>query len=346
MEVAQGKTLAELEAEGWKPAEAATPPPAGGAWVDGPTGKTWQPDNGAGGRNRADTNIVGIDHAKVAASIANWASTLPEKYQRPAAMLATFPADVLSSLVEMFSAPETVATAGAPVAMDVLGAVAGAPAAVGRGAMRSAAAVGDLVHPDVVGIVSPRAGQVVRVAQKLRNAAAEAPASAPASAPAASPAAPVAAPAAPVAPSPAAPPITAPAPPVVVRGGDTIALPAAQRTAGQMSEAALTNDVGIAARRLKVPLTLPEAQGLAKQVAATGQSPLDVVRGFRPAAVEKLRLTADETALALRMAKQGAKPTDIQAAITALRQSPMGRMPSTQTVQAAVAGRNATGRWK
>jgi hypothetical protein len=83
-------------------------------------------------RTRVDTNTIGIDHDKVAQSIANWASTLRPGLQRPAAMLATFPADVLASLVEMLSAPESVAAAGARPSMAAMDAVGNARSALSK----------------------------------------------------------------------------------------------------------------------------------------------------------------------------------------------------------------------
>lgn len=44
------------------------------------------------------------------------------------------------------------------------------PAAAARGAVNVAAGAGDMVHPDVIGAVSPRAGKVVEIAQKMRAA--------------------------------------------------------------------------------------------------------------------------------------------------------------------------------
>lgn len=71
-------------------------------------------------RTRPDTNIIGIDHERLQHGIANWASTLRPEWQRPAAMLATFPADVLASLVELVSAPETLVAPGAKPGMAAL----------------------------------------------------------------------------------------------------------------------------------------------------------------------------------------------------------------------------------
>jgi hypothetical protein len=121
-------------------------------------------------RTRVDTNAVGVDHEQLQQRIANWASTLPPTWQKPAAMLLTFPADVLGSLLETISAPESVATMGARPAMAALDATGAAAKAAPGAAVRSVAAVGDVVHPDVIGVASPRIGKVVAVAQRMRNA--------------------------------------------------------------------------------------------------------------------------------------------------------------------------------
>lgn len=122
-------------------------------------------------RTRRDTNILGVDHDALSLSIANWASKLDPKWQKPAAMLATFPADVLASLAEMFSSPETVASApGALKAVDAVGTAATAAAkGVPKAAINATAAMGDAIHPDVIGVISPRAGRVVELAQRLRD---------------------------------------------------------------------------------------------------------------------------------------------------------------------------------
>lgn len=80
-------------------------------------------------RTRVDTNAIGVDHERLQQHIANWASTLSPAWQKPAAILATFPADVLASLVEMVSSPETIATAGAKPALGAMDKVADGAAA-------------------------------------------------------------------------------------------------------------------------------------------------------------------------------------------------------------------------
>lgn len=126
---------------------------------------------------RQDTNILGIDHERVQQGIANWASSLHPRFQRSAAALLTFPADVLSSLAEMLSAPETVATGlprvpTAPAVNAAKGAkdlAAPVVRGVSNAAIRTTAAAGDFVAPDVIGAISPRAGNVVKLAQLLRS---------------------------------------------------------------------------------------------------------------------------------------------------------------------------------
>lgn len=122
--------MAEPQQQDWfasnAPKAAPTPAPSAGQWVDGPLGKTWQPaeppaaDQWGG---RRDQNSVEIDHAAIANRIANWASTLRPSLQKPAAFLATLPADALASLVEMFSAPESIAAVGAKPALGAVDAI-------------------------------------------------------------------------------------------------------------------------------------------------------------------------------------------------------------------------------
>src|SRR4030095_10148826 len=61
-----------------------------------------------------------------------------------------------------------------PLALPAIGqavrSTLGGGAAVGRGVVRGTAAIGDVVSPDVVGILSPRLGKVLDVAQRARAA--------------------------------------------------------------------------------------------------------------------------------------------------------------------------------
>lgn len=90
-------------------------------------------------RTRQDTSIVGIDHAAIANRIADWASTLRPSLQKPAAWLATLPADVLASLVETISAPESIATGGAKPALAAMDSAGAAATTVGRAVVSPAA---------------------------------------------------------------------------------------------------------------------------------------------------------------------------------------------------------------
>jgi hypothetical protein len=92
------------------------------------------------------------------------------------------------------------------IAAPVISKAAGMAA---RGAVTGAASLGDAVSPDVIGAISPRAGKIVEVAQRMRKAMGPPTASTPA-APSAAPVA--SAPAAPAPPAVRATPEAAPAP--------------------------------------------------------------------------------------------------------------------------------------
>ncbi len=153
--------------------------PSAGTWEQrGRAGAVWHPAVKPTA-DRADTSAVGFNHTAVQQRISDWASKLPRHLQRPAAEIAAFPADVLGSLVEMFSAPETIATAGAKPALAAMDAVPGmaktAVTGAAKGTVKAVGALADTVSPEVVGVVSPRAGHVLRVIQKMRDAAAKPP---------------------------------------------------------------------------------------------------------------------------------------------------------------------------
>lgn len=132
---------AKLTSSGFDPSQSFTTP-AAGTWEDrGVAGKMWHPAGAPVGveRPREDASgAIGVDHAAVSQRIADWASTLQPSLQKPAAILATLPADAIASLVEMFSAPESIAAAGARPAMAAMDAVGAGAAATGR-ALRSVA---------------------------------------------------------------------------------------------------------------------------------------------------------------------------------------------------------------
>jgi hypothetical protein len=241
-------------------------------------------------------------------------------------------------------------------AAEFVGSVPSAVAAGARGlgglAVRGTAAVGDVVSPDVIGVVSPRIGRAVDVAQRVRNAAA---AAAPVTAP------PVVAPAAPTAPV-SAPPVAAPvagpgaSPPVVpvppAASGTPQSPPSSPTPSAAAvptpvwlrSPTALQSELGIQARRAGVQLTEPQYQRAESLVRTEGQLPADAVRlvaselhpPIAAAAVSrfgdlKARGLSDEAALAQIRAEQ-----DLATRLGT---------PSTADVQAAVAARNTSGRW-
>lgn len=203
-------------------------------------------------------------------------------------------------------------------------------------------------------------------------------------APAAAPSAPAAAPASPVgsgpSPGPAGPPPRygqhplaeppygggrATAPPQ----GDTVRLPAAQRTPGQMSPQWIQNDLGLAARRSKVTLTEPQYQA-AEKLVREGMSPADAVADVArrvtsaapvsaaspatppsPKAPTKkgptrARLTADEADEYLRLLDRGMSHDEAVAAL--MQQRTLAKKlgtPTPDSVRHRVAERNVTGRW-
>jgi hypothetical protein len=120
-------------------------------------------------RTRQDSNIIGLDRDRMSLNIANWASKLSPEWQRPAAMLASFPADAIASLVEMFSSPESVATVGAKPTLAALDAVGTGANVAKNTAIRGAAAVGDVVDPTLLGAVSPKWANRLSLAQRLRD---------------------------------------------------------------------------------------------------------------------------------------------------------------------------------
>jgi len=178
------------------------------------------------------------------------------------------------------------------VAGAVAPALASGAQAIGRGAMKAGGAALD-VSPDLVGIASPRAGNMLRTAQRARDAI-TARGAAPAEAP--SPAAPASTPA------PAGPP-----PPSV---------PAESRPA--MSPQRLQNELGLAARRAQVKLSEPEYQQAAELVKG-GQAPADAVQAVAQKQAPRPHLSGPEVQLYLKLRASGKSDADAVAALTAMR---------------------------
>lgn len=293
----------------------------GGQWVDTPAGRVWKSSQMGSGRQ--DSNIVGINHEAMRQWLTNWASTLPEPLRKPAAMLATFPAEVLASLTEAASAPESVAAMpGAQKATEAV--VQGAsnlaksvPAAAARGAVNATAAVGDVVHPDIIGAVSPRAGKVVELARRLRDKL-----KASTTTPEA-PVAPVETPAAVAAPAPSAPSASAPVPSLKVRD--------------------LTPDEFQALQGLKKE-GYAEADVLAEL--AKARPPVQPSAPAGPA-TPKPKLNASDLVEYRRLRAAG--KTDAEAAQLVMQMKRLQQNYSLKTpeqVRGTVADRNASGRWR
>ncbi len=151
------------EPQGWKVAD--EKPAAGGHWDDK---QIWHPDVKPG-VGRADTATIGFNHEKIAQDSADWASTLPPHYQRAAAALRTFGADTVASLIEMITAPESLAVAGAKPVSAALDATGGMLARGGQAAKNAAGVAVDALDPDLVAIASPRGGAALRKIQQVRD---------------------------------------------------------------------------------------------------------------------------------------------------------------------------------
>jgi|SRR6185295_17152256 len=81
------------------------------------------------------------------------------------ARILTLPVD---SVRRAFAATLSMAAARSGAATTAQ-AVKAVPGAAVRGAVKGVAAVGDVVDPDVIGVVSPRVGKAVELAQKMRT---------------------------------------------------------------------------------------------------------------------------------------------------------------------------------
>lgn len=162
-----------------------------------------------------------------------------------------------------------------------------------------------------------------------------------------------------------APTPPAPSLPVKVLKGETLDLPAAMRTPGQMSPASIRMDLGLVARRAKVVLEKAELDEAARLVTA-GRSPIEAVaeiahRGGKlpgslptppagmpaaPATAARLKLSSDEGKVYVLLLRKGKSHQEAIEAIQAQRA--LGAMPGVTTPSAAdraVRERLTTGRW-
>ena len=232
------------------------------------------------------------------------------------ARLLTLPVDTVR---RAYAAALTMAAAR-PAAAAAVNAVKSAPGAAVRGAVNGTAAVGDVVSPDVIGMVSPRAGKVVQVAQKIRDARA-------AAAPAVTEVAPVAevAPAAPV-----TSPVTA-APAAVVDEFTAARTAKAAAPTNTLPDQKALNETALAARRL--------AYQKSQQAAGAAAEPIVPASG-------KMRFTAAEMKLFAAFRSKGLSLADAQTAVQDAKAlaAKLGGASDAE-MKAAVAHRAATGQW-
>jgi hypothetical protein len=283
-------------------------------------------------RTRVDTNTLGVDHEQLQQKIANWASTLPPALQQPAARMGTYYADVLASLAELMSAPESIATMGAKpalAAMDATGAaITRLKSAVGRVSVNPGAAVEQfsLTQPQkmlkAISVAEqPVAERVPGFDRYLPNQSV-AP-STPAIAP---PVEPVATP--------------APAPPRSPRSvndamADAVRKAQAQAKAARAAKSAGSTSPAETARGGTAP------RGDRPAAATPGESPAP------PPAAESaatLRLTPPEAAVYTQLRAAGKTDAQAREAIAAMRKL-AANLPTDAAVRQTVKGRNTTGKW-
>jgi len=302
-------------------------------------------------RTRVDTNAVGVDHDKIVHGIADWASKLPPAWQKPAAMLATFPADALASLLEMFSAPETIATAGAKPAIAGMDAIAAKTAATREALHAPADALLDATikkvgyDPEALQLAATRmrlqaARSQTRQAQMSRQiAAAQAPE-------AAAPAPAVLAPA-------EAPPTAPPPQPGPRSVNDAMAEAVRQVQAQAKADRAAVTARGSSAPGAPTPTVAPATQSPPPPTPPTGSRP--VPAGGKPSVTaamltqyQKLRtlgLKDAEMPTYLRLTQQGTSEAEALQTIEAMR-TLSAKLPSASEVARTVADRNRTGKWR
>lgn len=289
-------------------------------------------DIGAGAANlgaRSDPNdvISGALHAinplALLQSLASAGHLLFNPSEIPGAANAALdhtlahPGDIAGGAIAAQAIPPVLRFAGPPVA---------------RGTIRAAAGVGDVVSPEVVGLVSPKAKNWLALAQQLRDKMAT--------------------------PQPAvgaAPRLAGRAPALndvltdavnAVRQGEppaSVSLPGGNtyRAEGSIPTASSARPAAPAAPSAAAPeSSAPKTRG-----AAPSASP----RPASPVVMEGLRLTEDEARAFQALTQDGYQPAEVLKAIQGQRAAAAlaGRfgLPSDAEVGAAVADRNATGRW-
>lgn len=278
---------------------------------------------------RGDSNMLSVDHDKIALGISNWASQLSPALQRPAAMLASFPADALASLAEMFSAPEVIGTAKPVMAgAEALGSAVNLP----FGRLARAGGAGAWAGAQKLPLVgSPFKAGVEAALEAWNQKAPQAAARMVGKAPALNDVLTDALNEARQAPKPTR---------VSLPGGDTY------RAEGAVPSAANARPAPAATPRASVPPSAaPKTSGAAPSTPAPPPGPVP-----RQAAVAaKLKLSPQEFEAFRGLVDQGYEPQQVLKAIEGQRaaqalQQRLGT-PTTAEVDAAVADRNAKGRW-
>lgn len=185
--------------------------------------------------------------------------------------------------------------------------------------------VASVIEPGDIGVVSPRLGRAVDLAQRVRGAVKGVPTAAPAEAPVA-----------------AAPPPSgeSPAPTPQPSVSPTPASPVA------MSPQRIQNELGLAARRAGLKLSEPDYQRAAELV-TQGQSPTDAVKAVAaPDPAVKPKLSGAEFQAAQMLVQKGMAPDDAVRTVIGQRAfAARFGLPSSETVRTRVANRNDTGRW-
>jgi hypothetical protein len=244
----------------------------------------------------------GFDEGAPPSGIAQWF----EEKLRPMLAQVAHP-DTIGEIAHLL-VPDAGLTATMRAGARAVGAARAAGGAAVRGTLQKTAALGDVVDPDVIGIFSPRAGKVVTVAQKAREAvqAAKAKAAARAAPPVSTP-----------------PPITAPA--AVAPPRPTLVPKPAAQAGNALPDQKALNEAAIAARRAAY-----QAQQQGANAAATAPKIV--------AASGKMHFTGPELVAFRELRAKGLSLKDAEATVKAMKTTAKG-LPTDAQMKAAIAAR-------
>jgi hypothetical protein len=265
-------------------------------------------------RTRIDTNAIGIDHDKVMHAVADAASKLPEPIRKYVAQQGGFFADVAASIMEMLSAPETIASAGAGTLPNAVDAGANGMAKVGAPIKAGVTLAKDLAtDPDVVGMAFPRTANAMRKAQTVRDAIAKrtTPVEAPPSVATAPPAASA------VGGTPPQPDLPPPVAPVESPASPTPP-PVDSTTSPTFYPQKALNELAVAARRAKVKLS-DQDYVMAVEAVKHGATPEEAVAAVKQTSPPKLKVSADESKLYVQLRRMGKTDAEVWEAIQQAR---------------------------